>query len=61
MELHLHFPMCLHIVHRDTVLYLVTLLVFRAVGMSTRYVLGGSGFPIPLPPAIQVEGGGEVP
>jgi hypothetical protein len=41
------------------VLYLMTLLVFRAVGMSTRYVLGVSGFPLSPPPGFQVGGGGD--
>ena len=36
--------MCLHIVHGDIVLYLVTFLVFRAVGVMPGYGLGGLEF-----------------
>lgn len=47
MELYLPSPMWLHIVHRDIVLYLLTLLVFRAISIPTGYGLGGLGFASP--------------
>jgi len=59
MELYLHSRLCLHIVHRHIVLYLVTILIFSAVGIPTGYGLGGLGFASPW--RYQWRGRGEVP
>jgi hypothetical protein len=56
MELYVHSPICLHIVHGDIVLCVVTLLLFRAVGIPTGYGRGGLGFA--PPPGVPIGGGG---
>jgi hypothetical protein len=61
MESYLHSPVCFYIVHGDVLLCLVTLLLFRAVGIPTGYGLGGLRLAPTNWRSQWSGGGGEVP